>query len=159
MNIQHLQSLRQKGRYEEARHLAKRLACVYPHDALVHYEAACIHDYLGFEAEAIPYYLQAITLGLPADQLRSAYLGLGSTYRVLGQYEKAIAVLEQGLEMFPEGREFIVFRAMVQHHLGFSKQAIEALLHVIAETSSDSHIQEYRRAIMFYAQDIEHTGS
>jgi hypothetical protein len=44
---------------------------------------------------------------------------------------------------------------MTLHNLGQSKAAFERLLTVLAETSSDRDIQAYRRAIVFYAQDIE----
>ena len=112
---------------------------------------------IGSRLEAVPYYVRAIELGLPAEELRDAYLGLGSTYRVLGQYEQAIATLEKGLATFPGGREFIVFKAMVEHNAGRSKPAVEALLRVISETSSDVQLQKFRRAIMLYAGDVERT--
>jgi tetratricopeptide (TPR) repeat protein len=137
--------------------LAVELARASPEDARAHYEAACVHDYLGLEAEAVPYYVRAIELGLSADELRGAYLGLGSTYRVLGQYEQAIATLEKGLATFPEATELVVFKAMAEHNVGRSKEAVEALLRVIAETSNDAEVQRYSRAIRFYAEDVDHT--
>jgi tetratricopeptide (TPR) repeat protein len=157
LSVDRIQSLRHQGRHEEARSLAVEVARASPEDALAHYEAACVHDYLGLETEAVPYYVRAIELGLPAEELRGAYLGLGSTYRVLRQYEQAIATLEKGLAMFPGGREFIVFKAMAEHNVGRSKQAVEALLRIIAETSSDAQLQRFSRAIMFYAENVEGT--
>ena len=157
MSLNRVQSLRQQGRHEQARILAVELTRASPEDAIINYEAACIHDYLGLEAEAVPYYVRAIDLGLPAEELRGAYLGLGSTYRVLGRYEEAIATLEKGLATFPGGREFIVFKAMAEYNAGRSKLAVEALLRVIAETSSDEQVQRFRRAIMLYAEDVERT--
>jgi hypothetical protein len=44
---------------------------------------------------------------------------------------------------------------MALHNLGQAKQAVELLLTVLAESSSDAQIQSYREAILFYAQDIE----
>ena len=58
----------------------------------------------------MPYYLRAIAGGLPGDLLRSAYVGLGSTYRVLGRFLESLGVLDQGLAEFPQAREIIVFR-------------------------------------------------
>ena len=52
---------------------------------------ACLCDYLGREADAVPYYRAALRGDVaPADQ-RSAYLGLGSTYRTLGRHADAKA--------------------------------------------------------------------
>lgn len=158
MDVQAIRSLRRAGKHEEARTLAARLAATSPQDALVQYEAACIHDYLGLESEAVPYYVRAITAGLPNDLLRSAYVGLGSTYRVLERFLESLGVLDQGLAEFPQAREIIVFRAMTLQNLGRGKQAVEALLRVVAETADDPDIQEYSRAIEQYAQDVERTG-
>jgi tetratricopeptide (TPR) repeat protein len=120
-----------------------------------YYEAACVHDYLGFEAEAVPYYVTAIAAGLSPELLRRAYLGLGSTYRVLGRYSESLGVLDSGLVQFPGARELVVFRAMTLYNLGRSKEAVESLLGVVAETSADAHVQECGGAIALYAADID----
>lgn len=155
MTLSEIQALRQRGQHEEACNAAAQLAAALPDDGLVQYEAACLHDSLGREAEAVNYYVQAIHTGLPDTELRGAYLGLGSTYRTLGRYQEALAVFDQGLFAFPDAREMIVFKAMTEHNLGHSKAAVEALLRVIVETSNDPHIQAYARAIEVYAQDVE----
>jgi tetratricopeptide (TPR) repeat protein len=155
MNLSEVLELRKNGQHEEACRVAVQLAASLPNDALVQYEAACVHDFLGLEARAVPYYLRAIDMGLPGSQLRSAYLGLGSTYRVLGRYEDALAVFDEALAIFPAANDLVVFKAMVEHNMGRSKQALEALLRVIAETSSDLDVREYSGAIEFYARDIE----
>lgn len=147
--------LRRAGRHEEARSLAVQLAAQFPADAELHYEAACVHDFLGREAEAVPFYRTALAGSLSAEHLRSAYLGLGSTYRALGQYPAAERTLREGLSRFPEAAELKAFLAMALHNLGQSKQAVELLLTVLAQSSSDAHVQGYREAILFYAQDIE----
>lgn len=131
------------------------LANATPNDAELRYEAACVHDHLGLEAEAVPHYRAAIAGDLAAEKLRSAYLGLGSTYRALGAYRDARETLLEGLSRFPEANELKVFLAMTLHNLGESRQAVESLLRVIASTTGDPAIQAYRRAIEFYAQDIE----
>jgi tetratricopeptide (TPR) repeat protein len=92
---------------------------------------------------------------LAPEQLRSAYLGLGSTYRALGQYQAAERTLREGLARFPDARELKTFLAMALHNLGESKRAVELLLSVLAETSADEHVRSYREAILFYAQDID----
>jgi hypothetical protein len=44
---------------------------------------------------------------------------------------------------------------MTLHNLGQSKRAVELLLTLLAQSSTDVHLQHYREAILFYAQDIE----
>lgn len=131
------------------------LAINEPLNAEVQYEAACVHDSLGLESAAVPYYLAALAGTLPAEKRRGAYLGLGSTYRTIGRYEEALSTLQAGLAQFPGAREFNVFLSMVEYNLGRHKAAVEALLVLLAETSTDEGIRTYSGAISFYAQDIE----
>ena len=154
-NAERVRALRRAGDHEGARRLAVELLTSAADDCELQYEAACVNDYLGREAEAIPCYLAAIAGRLSAEQLRSAYVGLGSTYRALGQYQHAEHTLRAGLAGFPDAAELKAFLAMTLHNLGKSKQAVELLLTLLAETSADVQVRTYRRAILFYAQDIE----
>lgn len=148
-------SLRRAGKHEEACTLAVSLAVQSPGDAELQYETACVHDFLGREAQAVSFYLAALCGGLSVEKLRGAYLGLSSTYRVLGQYAAAERTARDGLAHFPDAVELSAFLAMALHNLGQSKQAVEMLLTLLAQTSADSQIQQYRKAILFYAQDVE----
>jgi len=154
-NAERIRALRRAGDHEAARSLATELVASATDDCELQYEAACVHDYLGREAEAIPFYLAAISGRLSSEQLRSAYLGLGSTYRILGQYQSAEHTLREGLARFPDAAELKTFLAMALHNLGRSKQAVELLLTVLADTSADEDVRSFREAILLYAQDIE----
>ena len=154
-----IRNARRSGQHEEACTLAVALAAKSPNDFELQYEAACVHDFLGREAQAVPYYLAALAGDLSTDKLRGAYLGLGSTYRTLGQYIDAEKVLREGLARFAGAAELKTFLAMTLHNLGQSKQAVEMLLTLLAQSSTDTQIQIYREAILLYAQDIERTWS
>jgi tetratricopeptide (TPR) repeat protein len=155
MTLDAARQLRAAGQHAEARDLLAELAERTPDDAELRYEAACVHDFLGREAEAVPHYVAAIAAGLQGEALRGAYLGLGSTYRALGRYAEAEATLRKGLATFPAAREMQVFLAMAEHNLGRSRAAVERLLLLVAETSGDEAVRAYRGAIEFYAQDVD----
>lgn len=146
--------LRAKGRDEQARQLLVRLASEFPTNPVVQYKTACVHDFLGLERDAIPYYHAAIENDLPGTDLRSAYLGLGSTYRTLGQYAESKKILLEGLSHFPDANELKVFLAMTLYNLGENHEAVGSLLKVIMDTTSDEQIVNYERAIRFYADDL-----
>jgi len=74
---------------EEARTLLLGLAAAYPDDAEITFQTAVVHDNLGRSREAVPLYVQALTQGLSRPDLERAFLGLGSTYRGLGDYQQA----------------------------------------------------------------------
>ena len=65
--------------------------------------------------------------------------------------------MQAGLAHFPDAAELKTFLAMTLHNLGQSRQAVELLLTVVADTSADAHVGAYREAIRFYARDVERT--
>ncbi|MEZ6932602.1 tetratricopeptide repeat protein [Aeromonas sp. S16(2024)] len=150
-----LETLKAEGRIEEARQHGLLQLIEHPQHAELHYEVASLHDMQGREAQAIPLYQKAITLGLGEASLRGAWLGLGSSYRCTGQYTEALAAFDQGLARFPDAAEFRVFRAMTSYNLGHHKEGMETLLAVLAETTADPALVPYRRAIALYAEDLD----
>lgn len=148
--------LRSSGRAEEARTMLLELLSADGSNAELHYQLAWTHDVLGLEREAVSYYEQSLALGLPdAEQKAGAMLGLGSTYRTLGQYAESRVVLEQGALEFPQRAEFKAFLAMTLHNLGAHTEAMELLLTLLADTSADPGIRDYRKAIKYYADKLE----
>ena len=155
--LSHAIKLRESGSHDEARELLLKLHAEFPDDAQVNYQCAWIHDSLGLEKEAIPFYEKAIQIGLEGDNLRNALLGMGSTYRCLGNYQKAKETFETALQKFPDGNEFKVFLSMVYYNLKEHSKAMEILLNTIVETSKDENVTQYQRAIRFYADKLDET--
>lgn len=148
-------ALREKGQLEEANSILVELAEQYPNDAVVNYQCAWSFDVLGWEKEAVPYYEKAIDLGLPDEKdLQEAYLGLGSTYRTIGEYTKSKKILEEGMKRFNHNG-LKVFLAMTLYNLGEYAEAMKHLLTVIAETSSDGDVEIFKKAIAFYSDKLD----
>src|SRR5262249_37997349 len=91
--------LRESGHLEQARQLLLSLRAQMPTDAQVALQTAWVHDTLGLETEAVPHYQAALAGAgtLADDEVRSALLGLGSTYRALGRYAESDQTLRQGI--------------------------------------------------------------
>jgi len=149
--------LREKGDTERALSLLLELHREEPDDPQVNLQCAWAHDKLGLEQEAVPFYERALESGLEGDDLEDALLGLGSTYRTIGEYEDALSTLDRGVATFPENRGLRVFRAMALYNNGRSKEACESLLQIVSETTSDPGIIRYRQAIDVYAADLDRT--
>jgi tetratricopeptide (TPR) repeat protein len=144
--------LKAQGEYELARQLLLDLQKEHPWNAEVAYQCAAVHDNLGLEKEAAPFYERAIVLGLSNNDLAGAILGLGSTYRCLKEFEKSASTLEDGVRRYPEDWGMKIFLAMTYHESGRHDAAMEILLNALAETSGDESIQAYKRAIIEYAE-------
>ncbi len=156
MNVEasDIRALRGAGRHEEALQLAVKLVRSRPQDAECAYEAACVNDFLGHEEVAAGLYTIALTGPLSDEQERGAFLGLGSTYRVLGEFQKSVDVLDRGLTRFPEAPELRAFRAITLYNLGRSAEAVSCLLGLVAETSADPQISRLRPALRLYAREL-----
>lgn len=149
---------------EEARKLLLELAAKYPGDAEITYQAAIVHDNLGLERESIPFYIKTLTQGLSgldtATKLMKrerAFLGLGSTYRGLGEYQKAEETLRQGLSEFPQSRALQVFLSMTLYNRQQYREALELALINLMETTADETLQYYKRGVLFYAAHLDET--
>jgi tetratricopeptide (TPR) repeat protein len=146
--------LRETEKHVEARQLLLELDAEFPNDAQVNYQCAWIHDLLGLEREAIPFYQKAIQAGLNGDELKSALLGMGSTYRCLGEYQKSIDTFQEALTLFPNSQEFKVFLAMAYYNMNEHAQAMELLLNSLVNTTKDEGILRYERSIRFYSDKL-----
>jgi tetratricopeptide (TPR) repeat protein len=146
---------RNSEQFDKAEKLFQELVAEYPDSAEIEYHFAWLCDKRGLEAAAVPHYERAIVLGLAGEDLRGALLGLGSTYRTLGQYPQAVATLQRGLEAFPDAKEFPTFLAMALYNTGEYKQATSLLLKTLVAASNDAGIERFSRAILFYADDLD----
>ncbi|WP_240796229.1 tetratricopeptide repeat protein [Streptomyces sp. RFCAC02] len=149
---------REDGRHEEARTLLLALRADHPDDATVAYQTAWVHDALGLEREAVPHYERALAgEGLTDAERQGALVGLGSTYRVVGRHDDAVATLRAGVAAYPDHGALRTFLALALHSTGRHTEATGLLLTLLAETSADPGITAYRRAIARYAEDPDRT--
>ncbi len=145
--------LREEGHLAEANAMLSALLKTYPDDADINYQYAWCCDAMGLEKEAVPYYEKAIALGLSQSDLQEAYLGLGSTYRTIGEYGKSKAIFQEGIEKF-DCNVYRVFLAMTLFNLEEHKEAMSLLFRVIIDTSQDEGIERYRKAISYYSDKL-----
>lgn len=149
--IQH----RENRNFAESGRIMLQLFSDNPLDAQINYHFAWLCDVQGKEKEAVPFYETAISGDLPHDDLRGALLGLGSTYRTLGEYEKSVNVLKRGMSEFPEAKEFPVFLSMALYNTRNSKDAVSILLNLLLKVTDNDDIQRYKNAIALYAEDLD----
>jgi tetratricopeptide (TPR) repeat protein len=153
--LDHAIAIRHEGKQKESNELLVTLAAEHLKDAYVQYQCAWSFDLLGRETEAIPFYEKAIDLGLSGKDLEGAILGLQSSYRTIGEYEKAQTVFQKGMELFPNNRALKVFYSMALYNLKEHDRAMEILLTCLIETTSDEDIRHYKRAIHFYSDKLD----
>lgn len=140
---------------EQARTLLLDLNAAYPDDPEITFQTAVVHDNLGLERAAIPFYVRALEQGLSQADLERALLGLGSTYRGLGEYQQAVETLRRGVSEFPHNRALQIFLAMALYNTQQYKEAMELVLTNLLETTSDDKLQYYKRPLEYYAAHLD----
>ncbi|MBD3109290.1 tetratricopeptide repeat protein [Bacillus sp. AGMB 02131] len=147
--------LRKEDKKKESNQILLNLVEEYPDDAFVNYQCAWSFDVLGEESKAVPYYEEAIKQGLSGKDLEGAILGLGSTYRTLGEYEKSKSIFLKGIEFFPNNKAIQAFYSMTLYNLNENNKAMEILLKLLIDTTTDSEILSYKKAIFFYSDKLD----
>lgn len=140
---------------EQARTLLLNLNAAYPDDPEITFQTAVVHDNLGLERAAIPFYVRALEQGLSQADLERALLGLGSTYRGLGEYQQAVETLRRGVSEFPHNRALQIFLAMALYNTEQYKEAMELVLTNLLETTSDEKLRYYQRPLEYYAAHLD----
>jgi tetratricopeptide (TPR) repeat protein len=147
--------LRKSGNHKESKNLLMALVQKFPDNASINYQCAWSFDLLGEESKAVPFYENAIKLGLSSKELEGALLGLGSTYRTLGEYEKSKSTFLKGIELFPNNRSIQTFYSMTLYNLNEHSKAMELLLKCLIDTTTDDEILKYKKAIDFYSNKLD----
>ena len=147
--------LREIGGCQEADSLLSRVLEETSDDAEANHQMAWLYDVQGREREAVPFYERAVAGDLPAEERCGALLGLGSTYRALGEYPEAGEVLRRGVSEFPADRAMRTFLALALYNFGEHRQAVDLLLKHLVETTSDPGIRSYEKALRFYTGRLD----
>ncbi len=147
--------LRKNGNYKEFNQLIMKLVQEFPDNATINYQCAWSFDLLGEESRAVPFYENAIKLGLSSKDLEGALLKLGSTFRTLGEYEKSKNTFQKGIELFPNNRAIQAFYSMTLYNLNKHSEAMELLLKCLIDTTTDDEILSYKKAINFYSNKLD----
>lgn len=149
--------LRKDNKPDQALVLLTELLKSSPDDPTINYQMAWTCDFMGKESDAVPYYEKAISNGLTGEDRKGAMLGLGSTYRCLGEHQKSLKVFNQAINEFAEDRSLKVFRALTLYNLGKSEDSVGQLLILLLDTTSDQSIKSYDNALRFYSDKLSET--
>lgn len=156
MSITTAIKLYSENKNEEAREILMKLVAENPDDSLINFYCGCVYDSMGLEHNAAPFYEIALANGISNKEREQAYIQLGSTYRCIGQFSKALNVLEKGIKEFPDNNGIKVFYAMTLHNLNRHSEATSIFIQLLS-TSSDPWITSYKRALSFYSEHIDET--
>lgn len=146
--------LRSDQKFDAAFEKINALIQKFPTEGCLYYHAAWICDAGRTEQEAVSYYKNALELGLTDQERKGALLGLGSTFRSLGNYEESESIFLNGIKEFPDYKPFVVFNSLTAYNLKKYDKAVSSLLLTLIETTSDQEVRSYKRALSFYSDKL-----
>lgn len=122
-------------------------------DAEALFELAGVHDALGFEAEAIPLYRQAIEAGLEGTSAIRASIQLASSLRNVGDSKEAVSILESMPDSGIDESARQAFLALALHDEGRYSDSLRIALTALIPT-----LDGYKRALTDYAAALPSTA-
>lgn len=149
--------LKAKGRYEEAQRQLQAWLDADPENPRLLFEMAVVLDNQGLEDDAIPYYQAALSRDLNGAQRVEAYLGLGSSLRVVGRVFESYQVMSSAVEEYPQHLALKVFYALTLERMGNFGDAVTQLLNVVLECGKGDTLDAYRPALRYY-REHRHDG-
>jgi tetratricopeptide (TPR) repeat protein len=155
--IEEARDLRREDELEASQERLLTLLEAYPDHPLVLFEVGGSYDVMGEEEMAIPYYRRAIAAGLEGSDLQECLVCLGSTLRVTGDFDDAVAFLEQATDEFPERNSGRVFLALAYYSKGECQRAVSTLLSVLLDTTTDEDILGYADTLEYYKDNLDET--
>lgn len=123
-------------------------------DAAALFELGGVHDALGLEDQAIPFYRQAIEAGLEGERATRVFIQLASTLRNVGASAEAVSMLESMPAAGDDEAPRQAFLALALYDEGRYGDALRTALHALIPT-----LDGYGRALTEYAEDLPSTVS
>ncbi|MEZ4516485.1 MAG: tetratricopeptide repeat protein [Chloroflexota bacterium] len=152
--VEEARVLRKQDELEESQELLLSMFQEHPDHPLILFEVGGSYDVIGEEELAIPYYRRALVEGIDGDDRQECLVCLGSSLRVIGESEEAVAILQQAVEEFPNRPSARVFLALALLDEGEEVEAVATLLDVVLKTSNDEDIQAYSGALEYYRDEL-----
>lgn len=154
-SIKKAKQLRRDDNLEESQDLLLELLAANPDDPEVLFEVGGSFDVMGYEPEAIPYYRRSIEQGLEGDALYECMICLGSSQRLVGDFEDAVETLEEASQRYPESTGAEAFLALAYYSNEQYEESVKLLLELLLRTSSDSELREYADVLDYYKDNLD----
>jgi tetratricopeptide (TPR) repeat protein len=110
---------------------------------------------MGLEPEAIPYYEQAVQRGLEGADLQECLVCLGSSYRVVGESQEAVDLLEDAIDQFPDNNSSRAFLALAYYSTDQVEDSVRTLMELLLETTKDENILAYADPLDYYKDNLD----
>lgn len=135
-------TLKQQGKLKGAIEHFRQLRATYPENARIMFELAVCWSDLDVPEQAIPLYRELLARpkgkGLTAKDLPRLYTRLGAALYALQEYNEALSILDDGLQLHPSYRPLRAFRIFALHAAAMPGSALSDALELMLESLAPS---------------------
>ena len=153
--IERAKELRREDRLEESQDLLLELLEEFPDDPEVLFEVGGSFDVMGLEPDAMPYYRQAIEYGLEGEALTECMICLGSSQRLVGDFQDAVDTLEEAVDDFPQSESAKAFLALAYYSNQQYEESVSQLLDLIIRTTSNEELKAYGDTLDYFKDNLD----
>lgn len=153
--IDRAKALRREDRLEESQDLLFELLEMFPDDPEVLFEVGGSFDVMGLEPKALPYYRQAIDSGLEGEALNECMICLGSSQRLVGEFQEAVDTLEDAVAEFPDSESAKAFLALAYYSNDQYDESVGLLLDLIVRTTGDEELKAYADTLDYFKDNLD----
>lgn len=153
--LERAKELRREDKLEESQDLLFDLLEVHPEDPEVLFEVGGSFDVMGLEPEAIPYYKQAIENGLHGEALAECMICLGSSQRLVGDFEDSVETLKETVRDFPNSEGAKAFLALAYYSNEQYEESVSLLLDMIVRTTTDEELRAYGDTLDYFKDNLD----
>jgi ribosomal protein S18 acetylase RimI-like enzyme len=126
----------------------------YPTTGRAKFELANALDYFGQEAQAVPLYKEAMSLGLSAEYDAYARLQLGSSLRNIGRIEEAVSLLRDAEDRYPQMPSIRMFLALALYAKGQADESLKVALQTMLRHINTHDVERFRPALESYIEEM-----
>ncbi|WP_416828623.1 tetratricopeptide repeat protein [Ectobacillus polymachus] len=118
-----------------------------PDDSEIWMEYALSLDGLSKEEKAIPIYEKAVGLGLHNDKEWIALTCLASSYRNIGKVKKALSIIEQVREKYPNNATIDCFYGLILFDIERANEAVNILGLTLLREAKHGALKGFEKAL------------
>lgn len=151
-------SLKEQGNHQAAIEHFRQLNVTYPDHARIMFELAGSWQAFNVPERALPLYQRLMAMpksqGLPPKDIPRLYTQLGATLRMLGQFTESLAIISEGLQLYPDYRPLRAYHMFALHSAGFHQNAMTEALELMLESLAPQKWDLYEDEIVNIVKDI-----
>ncbi|WP_282920182.1 hypothetical protein [Ignavigranum ruoffiae] len=80
---------------------------------------------------------------------------MGSSYRAIGEFEKALEVFNKAEQLFPINSATKVFKSITLYNCVINDLAVSNLIKILLENTNNFDIKKFEKALLYFSDHLD----